>query len=128
MRSSRPTAPFSTPELLTLLNERLFDNGGSRHAVPLTCLVSFGMYSAVLIEAGVSSQADVAFVDKIPKANSAILDPLLTLLNEHLFSNGASRHAVHLIFLVRIAVNQLHASLFFLHVCAGMVASTAHRC
>lgn len=43
----------------------------------------------------------MAFVDEIFKANSAILNTLLTLLNERLFDNGASRVRVPLLCLVR---------------------------
>ena len=50
---------------------------------------------------GYLPEADVAFVDEIFKANSAILNSLLTLLNERLFDNGGSRHAVPLTCLVR---------------------------
>ena len=46
--------------------------------------------------------ATVAFVDEIFKANSAILNTLLTLLNERLFDNGATRVPVPLLCLVRM--------------------------
>ena len=49
---------------------------------------------------GYLPEADVAFVDEIFKANSAILNSLLTLLNERLFDNGATRHTVPLTCLV----------------------------
>jgi len=45
--------------------------------------------------------AEVAFIDEIFKANSAILNALLTLLNERLFDNGNERYAVPLLCLVR---------------------------
>jgi hypothetical protein len=51
----------------------------------------------------------VAFVDEIFKANSAILNTLLTLLNERLFDNGASRVRVPLLCLVG-ASNELPES------------------
>jgi MoxR-like ATPase len=38
-----------------------------------------------------SLQASVAFVDEIFKANSAILNALLSILNERLFDNGSKR-------------------------------------
>ena len=44
--------------------------------------------------------AEVAFVDEIFKANSAILNALLTLLNERLFDNGNQRLPVPLLCLV----------------------------
>jgi MoxR-like ATPase len=45
--------------------------------------------------------AEVAFIDEIFKANSAILNALLTLLNERLFDNGNERYKVPLLCLVR---------------------------
>ena len=47
--------------------------------------------------------AEVAFIDEIFKANSAILNALLTLLNERLFDNGNKRYKVPLLCLVRSA-------------------------
>ena len=44
--------------------------------------------------------AEVAFIDEIFKANSAILNALLTLLNERLFDNGNQRLPVPLLCLV----------------------------
>ena len=43
---------------------------------------------------------EVAFIDEIFKANSAILNALLTLLNERLFDNGNQRLRVPLLCLV----------------------------
>lgn len=45
--------------------------------------------------------AEVAFIDEIFKANSAILNALLTLLNERLFDNGNQRFGVPLLCMVR---------------------------
>ena len=45
--------------------------------------------------------AEVAFIDEIFKANSAILNALLTLLNERLFDNGNQRFPVPLLCMVR---------------------------
>ena len=53
--------------------------------------------------------AEVAFIDEIFKANSAILNALLTLLNERLFDNGTERNAVPLLTLVG-ASNELPES------------------
>ena len=50
--------------------------------------------------------AEVAFVDEIFKANSAILNALLTLLNERLFDNGNQRFGVPLMCLVRLLLLQ----------------------
>jgi MoxR-like ATPase len=53
--------------------------------------------------------ATVAFIDEIFKANSAILNTLLTILNERLFDNGSNRYKVPLICLVG-ASNELPES------------------
>ncbi|DBB08177.1 TPA: hypothetical protein ACH3X3_008361 [Trebouxia sp. C0006] len=53
--------------------------------------------------------AEVAFIDEIFKANSAILNALLTLLNERLFDNGNQRLEVPLLCLVG-ASNELPES------------------
>ena len=55
--------------------------------------------------------AEVAFIDEIFKANSAILNALLTLLNERLFDNGNERYAVPLLCLVRRITNQVATAL-----------------
>ncbi len=47
--------------------------------------------------------SEVAFIDEIFKANSAILNALLTLLNERLFDNGNQRLRVPLLCLVSLA-------------------------
>jgi MoxR-like ATPase len=54
-------------------------------------------------------QAEVAFIDEVFKANSAILNTLLTLLNERLFDNGNERLPVPLVCLVA-ASNELPES------------------
>jgi MoxR-like ATPase len=58
---------------------------------------------------GYLPDATVAFIDEIFKANSAILNTLLTILNERLFDNGASRTHVPLLCLVG-ASNELPES------------------
>src|SRR5512141_1030693 len=47
--------------------------------------------------AGYLPQASIAFIDEVFKANSAILNALLTLLNERKFDNGAIRQDCPLI-------------------------------
>lgn len=54
-------------------------------------------------------QAEVAFIDEVFKANSAILNTLLTILNERLFDNGKERLPVPLLCLVA-ASNELPES------------------
>lgn len=49
---------------------------------------------------GFLPDASIAFVDEVFKANSAILNALLTLLNERLFDNGAGRERCPLISLI----------------------------
>ena len=51
---------------------------------------------------------EVAFIDEIFKANSAILNALLTLLNERLFDNGNQRLRVPLLCLVGMFPMILH--------------------
>lgn len=51
--------------------------------------------------------AEVAFIDEIFKANSAILNALLTLLNERLFDNGNQRLEVPLLCLVSLPSSSL---------------------
>jgi MoxR-like ATPase len=47
--------------------------------------------------AGFLPEASIAFIDEVFKANSAILNALLTLLNEREFDNGSGRQACPLI-------------------------------
>ena len=59
--------------------------------------------------AGYLPEAEVAFVDEVFKANSSILNSLLTLMNERLFDNGAGRTMAPLLCLVG-ASNELPES------------------
>ena len=63
--------------------------------------------------------AEVAFIDEIFKANSAILNALLTLLNERLFDNGNQRLKVPLLCLVgaRCSLHALTAQNVVAHLC-----------
>lgn len=76
--------------------------------------------------------ATVAFVDEVFKANSAILNSLLTILNERLFDNGNKRVEVPLLCLVG-ASNELPESeeldalydRFLLRSCVEQVSSSS---
>ncbi len=92
---------------------------------------------------GFLPNAHVAFLDEIFKANSAILNSLLTLINERVFHHGRHRDAVPLIgllgasnelpdpegglgalydrFLVRLAVPPLAEPMNFLNVATGSI-------
>ncbi|MEO8653512.1 MAG: AAA family ATPase [Ramlibacter sp.] len=58
--------------------------------------------------AGFLPQATIAFIDEVFKANSAILNALLTLLNEREFDNGAGRERCPLISVIG-ATNEVPA-------------------
>jgi MoxR-like ATPase len=58
--------------------------------------------------AGYLPQASIAFIDEVFKANSAILNALLTLLNERKFDNGAGREDCPLISVIG-ATNEVPA-------------------
>lgn len=57
---------------------------------------------------GYLPQASIAFIDEVFKANSAILNALLTLLNERKFDNGAAREDCPLISVIG-ATNEVPA-------------------
>jgi MoxR-like ATPase len=90
-------------------------------------------------------EAHVAFLDEIFKANSSILNALLTLINERIFHNGRERVAVPLItlfgasnelpdeeeltalfdrFMLRFMVDYLSEDFRFLKMLEGIVPST----
>src|SRR5512140_2044521 len=58
--------------------------------------------------AGFLPQASIAFIDEVFKANSAILNALLTLLNEREFASGAGRERCPLISVIG-ATNEVPA-------------------
>ena len=68
----------------------------------------FGPLSLPALERGVYARlvegylptADIAFVDEIYKANAAILNSLLSILNERVFFNGAERVSVPLLSMI----------------------------
>lgn len=65
--------------------------------------------------------ASVAFVDEIFKANSAILNSLLSILNERVFDNGSQRIDVPLICMVRDKPKHSPRFLARIALCLGTV-------
>ncbi|MBR0567084.1 AAA family ATPase [Azoarcus sp. L1K30] len=86
-------------------NARYFERLLTRFSVPEEL---FGPLSIKALEedryerhtAGFLPDASIAFIDEVFKANSAILNALLTLLNEREFDNGAGRQHCPLISVV----------------------------
>ncbi len=84
---------------------RYFERLLTRFSVPEEL---FGPLSIAALEqdryerqtAGFLPEASIAFIDEVFKANSAILNALLTLLNEREFDNGAGRQRCPLISVV----------------------------
>lgn len=73
--------------------------------------------------------AEVAFIDEIFKANSAILNALLTLLNERLFDNGNQRLKVPLLCLVgpRCSLHALTAQHVVAYLCTQGIVPSFHN-
>jgi MoxR-like ATPase len=92
---------------------RYFERLLTRFSVPEEL---FGPLSITALEqdryerqtAGFLPQASIAFIDEVFKANSAILNALLTLLNEREFDNGAGREHCPLISVIG-ATNEVPA-------------------
>jgi MoxR-like ATPase len=98
---------------LAFAEARYFERLLTRFSVPEEL---FGPLSISALEqdryerqtAGFLPQASIAFIDEVFKANSAILNALLTLLNEREFDNGAGRERCPLISVIG-ATNEVPA-------------------
>jgi MoxR-like ATPase len=98
---------------LAFADARYFERLLTRFSVPEEL---FGPLSISALEqdryerqtAGYLPEASIAFIDEVFKANSAILNALLTLLNERKFDNGAGRVACPLISVIG-ATNEVPA-------------------
>ena len=98
---------------LAFRDARYFERLLTRFTVPEEL---FGPLSITALEAdryerrteGYLPQASIAFIDEVFKANSAILNALLTLLNERQFDNGAGREECPLISVIG-ATNEVPA-------------------
>ncbi len=62
--------------------------------------------------AGYLPEASVAFIDEVFKANSSILNTLLTVMNERLFDNGSSRTKVPLKCLVSAILMLIRSNMY----------------
>jgi MoxR-like ATPase len=91
--------------LSTAMDARYFERQLTRFTVPEEL---FGPLSLTALQqdryerrtVGYLPEASIAFIDEIFKANSAILNSLLTIINERQFDNGSVRENVPLICLV----------------------------
>ena len=100
--------------LASLTSSRIFERLLTKYSTPEEL---FGPLSLLQLEkdkyvrntAGYLPDSKVAFLDEIFKANSAILNSLLTILNERKFDNGADRIDIPLLALVG-ASNELPSS------------------
>lgn len=76
---------FTEPaEIFGPVDIKAFQEGGGHHRVT----------------GGMLPRAEIAFLDEVFKSNSAILNALLTVLNERVFYNGGERETVPLIFAI----------------------------
>lgn len=108
---------FSVPEVRQVLLEeeqcQFVSMIAARTAISWSTQELFGPLSMRALEEdkyirqidGYLPSAKVAFIDEVFKANSAILNTLLTILNERLFDNGSKRIEVPLICLVNSQTN-----------------------
>ena len=124
---------------LAFENARYFERLLTRFSVPEEL---FGPLSISALEQdryerqtkGFLPQAEIAFIDEVFKANSAILNALLTLLNEREFDNGAGREKCPLISVIGATndipedeVSEAFFDRFLLRLPVGSVAADNFR-